>query len=193
MTPLVFLRELVTRVGGSFEASFQSYRWTPGVEDVVEFRKFDRDEILGTALSSWLENLPRGVEAGLCSKVRAAGVSVHIPMVDFASPVDKLWVAHKPPPKELMGAQFFKTQRSFHAYGTEFMQDERFTPFMAQCLLMNRPMGNSYTLHCLVDPLWVGWQLLRQFAVLRVTANSDRWNTVPVSIENPIGKWSVNP
>lgn len=190
--PLDTLRHIINQNPGEFEATFLAYRWKPGQEEIVEFKKFQRGSLLGNSVEQWLEKPPEGAEIGLCSKIRWQGGSFHIPMIDFAATTSNPWQPYQPVPEEMAGGHYFETQRSFHGYGVKLMPELNFTAFMAKCLLMNRPIGGTAKIYALVDPLWVGWQLLRQFAVLRFSANTDRWTVPPRHIKNPLSKWSAD-
>jgi hypothetical protein len=108
------------------------------------------------------------------------GTGRHLPMVDMATEkVEDLPKVNA----TLRSANFnefcwFGTGRSFHGYGTEFMQEKDWISLMGTLLLCNEPHGEL-----LVDPRWIGHRLLGGFAALRWTQNTLQYLSVPKKIE----------
>lgn len=113
------------------------------------------------------------------SWVEHKGVGFHIPMIDFNE---------RPPNSELrrLGAQmvavmdiannfaFFESGRAIHAYSTALIPENAWNRYLGELLLLNdrdRPP--------IVDVRWVGHAIVRGFAALRWSCNTDRYLGMP--------------
>jgi len=113
------------------------------------------------------------------SCVEFKGINFHIPMIDFVS---------RPTPSALhmLGSMlaaemdlsghflFFDTGRSFHGYCPDLIAEHVWSTYLGRLLILNKP-GHPP----MIDTRWVGHALVRGFAALRWSHNTDRYEAMP--------------
>jgi hypothetical protein len=111
------------------------------------------------------------------SWVERKGVGFHIPMIDFqgrpTGPKLSELECHLQAEMNL-SFSFFETGRSFHGYSVSLIPEYAWTHYLGQLLLMNGNDGPT-----IVDTRWVGHALIRGFAALRWSHNTDRYHAMP--------------
>lgn len=111
----------------------------------------------------------------------------YLPMVDFLFKPDDRAVLEQAENNldqlnlwDLRGFKFYKSGRSYHAYGTELFDSEQWREFLGSLLLLNQPYGNPA-----VDWRWIGHSIRRNSSFLRWTKIDDRYLDIPTLVENP--------
>jgi hypothetical protein len=105
------------------------------------------------------------------------GVGFHIPMIDFQGMhAAQELMALEPILRTASGSSFtfFKTGRSFHGYSVSLISQSDWLQYLGRLLLLNeleRP--------AIVDTRWIGHSLVRGFAALRWSHNTDRYQAMP--------------
>jgi hypothetical protein len=113
----------------------------------------------------------------------------HIPMIDFIGvparsalrQLDRMLAAEVGLNGHFM---FFETGRSLHAYLPDLIPEHAWPKYLGQLLLLNEDNRPP-----LIDTRWVGHALVRGFAALRWSHNTNRYLAMPrvASILNPGG------
>ena|ERR1700733_7585693 len=123
------------------------------------------------------------------SWVECSGVGFHIPMIDFVSrpaplvfrDLDRRLVAEMGLGDHFV---FFETGRSFHGYFPNLIPEDAWPRYLGRLLLLN-----EHAHPALIDTRWVGHALVRGFAALRWSQNTNRYLMMPclVSVPDPGG------
>ena len=113
------------------------------------------------------------------SRVEYKGVGFHIPMIDFVSrPAHS--ALHRlgsmlATEMDLSGHfVFFDTGRSFHGYFPDLLAEHSWPAYLGRLLILNKPNRLP-----VIDARWVGHALVRGFAALRWSNNTDRYRAMP--------------
>jgi hypothetical protein len=118
------------------------------------------------------------------SYVTRNGLGFHIPMVDFVDQPNQPALHDLAMIISEVGFQgdfaFFETGRSFHGYFPGLISERMWADYLGRLLLVNQP-NHSPT----VDARWVGHALMRGFAALRWSHNTDRYLAMPQLVTLP--------
>lgn len=170
--PLAALASLISSPRAIFEFSF--YRYVPDTPA-------DERRVVHVAggiggmerCLALLDDILPGEELAMHSKVLVDGAAFHIPMIDLACSelgscgMERL---RKFIPSAIMdGMRFFRTGRSFHAYGSELIPADQIHPFWGRALLANPVDGPP-----VVDARWIGHRMVSGYGSLRLSARQDR-------------------
>jgi len=179
--PFHFLQAVFGRTNAVFE--FSRYVYTP--DSLLDEREIF--EVSGAALSEeWLESqigkLRSDQELAIHSRVRIAGRTLHIPMLDFAASeigpdqLDRIRVFL--PRQVFRTSAFYCSGRSFHAYSTTLLNPKAWSIFLGRSLLINPSDGET-----IVDTRWVGHRLIAGYCSLRLSNNSHQYRGMPRRID----------
>jgi hypothetical protein len=113
------------------------------------------------------------------SWVERRGVVFHIPMIDFIGRPDRSLLSHVCLVLSVeMGLRgnlvLFDTGRSFHGYFPDLIPEKIWSKYLGQLLLLNEHDSSP-----VVDTRWAGHALVRGFAALRWSHNTDRYEAMP--------------
>ena len=141
-------------------------------------------------MESIIDDTPEGHELAMHSIVMFDnGECRHLVMVDMSTSAK----AHLEKLRAYLDDQFFqrlawfKSGRSFHGYGEDFLLKEDWIKFMGLLLLANKPRVEPT-----VDPRWIGHRLLAGYSALRWTKNTAHYLAVPTRMaSNGIMKSSL--
>lgn len=121
------------------------------------------------------------------SRVECRGIDFHIPMIDFVGRPDRLELCHVSRTLSMemsLGNNLvlFDTGRSFHGYFPELIPEQAWPKYLGQLLILNEHDRSP-----IIDTRWVGHALMRGFAALRWSHNTDRYEAMPTlsSVLNP--------
>ena len=126
-----------------------------------------------------LAELPSNEEMAWHSWVECRGSGFHIPMIDFVGrpsnavlcEIGRLWRT----PMCLNGRfALFETGRSLHGYFPDLIQEEVWFKYLGQLLTLNEHNHPD-----VIDTRWVGHALMRGFAALRRSHNTNRYQAMP--------------
>jgi hypothetical protein len=113
------------------------------------------------------------------SRVECSGAGFHIPMIDFMDRPE--WSALCDSSRQLavdtgLAGDFvcFDTGRSFHGYFVDLIPDHAWWRYLGRLLITN-----EHACPPLIDSRWVGHALMRGFAALRWSYNTDRYRAAP--------------
>jgi hypothetical protein len=113
------------------------------------------------------------------SRVEYKGVGFHIPMIDFVSrPAHSALQTVGSVLAAEMGLSgnfvFFDTGRSFHGYFPDLIAEHSWLKYLGLLLILNEPDRLP-----VIDTRWVGHALVRGFAALRWSHNTNRYRAMP--------------
>ena len=113
------------------------------------------------------------------SRVEYGGVGFHIPMIDFVSrpahsALHKLGTVLAAEMSLSGHFVFFDTGRSFHGYFPDLIAEHAWPKYLGRLLILNEPDSLP-----VIDTRWVGHALVRGFAALRWSHNTDRYQAMP--------------
>jgi hypothetical protein len=113
------------------------------------------------------------------SWVECRGVGLHIPMIDFIGRPARAVLCHLSGmlsvEMSLKGSLvLFDTGRSFHAYFPDLIPEGSWAKYLGQLLLLNEHDRSP-----IIDTRWIGHALMRGFAALRWSHNTDRYEAMP--------------
>lgn len=170
--PLSDLKELLGRPGHRFEFSFYSYI-PDSLDDQRRLAWIEGgDGALDQAWGLW-NDLREGEELSMHSTVWLHGRRMHIPMIDGScarlGPKGYSRLKKFIDPKWFSGMRFYQSGRSFHAYGSELMEEPSLASFLGSALLANEVGADP-----VVDARWIGHRLMGGRASLRLSANASR-------------------
>lgn len=157
--------------------SYYVYRPQSLVDERTTF-SLSRQEFLDPS-TTWnvINSCPPDQDVALHSNVRCSdGQSRHLPMADMSTPSK----AHLQKLKSFLdnetfyGFVWFESGRSFHGYGSRFINDHEWITYMGQLLL-----SNQKDLKPTVDPRWIGHRLIAGYAALRWTRNTYHYLRLP--------------
>ena len=113
------------------------------------------------------------------SWVECRGFVFHIPMIDFVGRPNRPELCHL---SRTLSAEMslrnnlvlFDTGRSFHGYFPELIPEQAWPTYLGQLLILN-----EHDRCPIIDTRWVGHALMRGFAALRWSHNTDRYEAMP--------------
>jgi hypothetical protein len=113
------------------------------------------------------------------SWVECNGVGFHIPMIDFIGRPDDSVLREL---SRLLAIEigltgnivFFDTGRSFHGYFVDLIPDDDWPRYLGRLLVIN-----EHDRPPVIDTRWVGHALVRGFAALRWSHNTNRYLAIP--------------
>jgi hypothetical protein len=113
------------------------------------------------------------------SWVECGGVGFHIPMIDFVgrpvpSVLSQLGRMLSVRMKFSGNLVLFDTGRSFHGYFADLIPERAWPKYLGRLLLLNEHDRSP-----VIDTRWVGHALVRGFAALRWSKNTDRYQAMP--------------
>jgi hypothetical protein len=171
------MAERYAQIVDSFYFSYYKYIPQTLVDDRTVF-KISLNELRDEELVfDLLYSVPAGYELAIHSLVALRDRNfTHIPMADMSSQsLSKLakYRAYLDFSHEQQFA-WYKSGRSFHGYGDEFIDMAEWPAYMGKLLLANEP-----GMPPVVDPRWVGHRLIGGYAALRWTKNTDHYKEIP--------------
>ena len=113
------------------------------------------------------------------SWVECKGVGFHIPLIDFINrPAHSMRCELSRILAAEMGLDghfvFFETGRSFHGYFPDLISERVWPEYLGRLLVLN-----EHDHPPLIDTRWVGHALVRGFAALRWSHNTNRYQAMP--------------
>jgi len=163
---------------------FSEYSYLP--QELLDERKIF--QVKAAALSEeWFEeqikNLPDNTELAFHSLIVAERKSLHLPMIDFCSPISEFLQAKNTVSKLLpshinSSLKFYSSGRSIHAYGSTLLRPIDWRNFMGRLLLANYPDKKPT-----VDARWIGHRMIAGYATLRLSCNSSTYLEYPELIQ----------
>lgn len=180
--PFSTVQRILDLINGPAWLTFSTYHYEPQkLSDKRIIVRIPREDLTEKWLLNKLATLRKGEELALHSLVRTGGGDVHIPMIDFSG----IGPDHFHGLVSVFGLKveerfdFFRSGRSFHAYGRfGLMETREWVQFMGRLLLCN-----FKNMPEVVDQRWVGHRLLGGYSALRWSCNSDRHQSYPTLIE----------
>lgn len=181
--PCALLEQIVARHGADLIFTYSRYEVAPpGLQAVAPRSAVLRvpacDVNLNWIAHRFAELGPRE-EMAWHSWVECRGVGFHIPMIDFVGRPDRSVLCHVGPmlsvEMSLTGnLVLFDTGRSFHGYFSDLIPERVWPKYLGQLLLLN-----EHDRSAVIDTRWVGHALMRGFAALRWSHNTDRYEAMP--------------
>lgn len=181
--PCTVLEQIVARHGADLIFTYSRYEVAlPGLQAAAPRSAVLRvpacDVTLNWITHRFTELGPRE-EMALHSWVECRGVGFHIPMIDFVGQPARSVLCHLGPMLSVEmsisgNLMLFDTGRSFHGYFPDLIPERAWPKYLGQLLLLNED-GRSP----LIDSRWVGHALMRGFAALRWSHNTDRYDAMP--------------
>lgn len=192
MHPICLVQRLAATRGGDLVFTYSRYEIAPPGQQAAAPRSLALRVSARDVSPDWLverlAELGPSEEIAWHSWVEHEGVGFHIPMIDFNE---------RPPNSELrrLGGQmvaamdlandfaFFASGRAIHAYSPELIPENGWDRYLGELLLLNERDRRP-----IVDVRWVGHAIVRGFAALRWSCNTDRYLGMPrlVKIDDSI-------
>ncbi len=181
--PYWHLRALVEAEPDLTSVEFSYYQYVPQtVADSREVFRCQRSAFLNPGHVGDIANTPpEGAELACHSRAYFRDGSLrHVLMVDMSTAAR----AHLDKLRTFLGEQtfgsisWFSSGRSFHGYGSEWVDQENWVKFMGLLLLANR-RGFEPT----VDPRWIGHRLLAGYSALRWTRHTGFYLSTPKRVD----------
>lgn len=169
---LISLFVYLCKRAGAERAEFSKYQYLPSHHEDLRVVYESHVEDVGEQLHREIVNLKSPHELAVHSKVKRAGHSYHIPMIDFASTkLDKVEAALS---RLMLYSRpdhyyIFNSGRSFHAYGEGILSTIELYEFYGSLLLLN-----NINVSDVVDARWVGHRLIGGYSSLRISSSSKR-------------------
>lgn len=181
--PLIVVEQLISNYDKPLIFTYSRYEIAPpGLQ--AEARRSGVLRVAGRDLTpGWLGDrlaeLGPTEEMAWHSQVECNGAVFHIPMIDFVDrpaestlrKISRILTSETGLPGEFI---FFETGRSFHGYFPSLISQNTWPGYLGQLLLINqldRPP--------VIDIRWVGHALVRGFAALRWSQNTNRYLAMP--------------
>lgn len=181
--PFAVMLQIISDHGASLVFTYSRYQIAPpGLQAAARrssvLRVSARD-LTKDWLADRLSELGQTEEMAWHSWVESQGAGFHIPMVDFGDRFadSSLREIGRTLTFEMkLGGEFifFETGRSFHAYYPGLIPEKAWPAYLGQVLLMNQLNRQPS-----IDTRWVGHALVRGFAALRWSHNTDRYLFMP--------------
>jgi hypothetical protein len=177
--PYWHVREVVLRAPGEVvcvEMSYYKYVPQAVADNRITFSISAFDFLNARNIEEWISKCPAGCEMAVHSNLLMSdGGFLHIPMIDMSTGSAAQLSKLKPVlEKDFNGFVWFKSGRSYHGYGSQLIEHDKWIALMGKLLLANQ-VGVPHT----VDPRWVGHRLIAGFAALRWTKNTTHYVDMP--------------
>lgn len=181
--PCLVVEEITARHGADLVFTYSRYRVAPpGVQAaaprsaVLRVAAFD---VTRGWLADRLAELDPSEEMAWHSWVECKNAVFHIPMIDFVDrPAHSVVCEVGRMLTEAMDLRgefiFFETGSSFHGYFPDLITDHAWRKYLGQLLLLNESDGSP-----VIDTRWVGHALMRGYAALRWSHNTNRYRAMP--------------
>lgn len=170
--PLDLLAPMIANPAATFEFSFYQYAPDSALDPRRPAKVQGGPQAMAECLSL-LDGIREGEELAMHSKVALAGSTLHIPMLDLAcadlGPVEMARLAKFIPARIMESLSFYRTGRSFHAYGAMLLPESELVPFWGMALLANPVDGLP-----VVDARWIGHRMISGHGSLRLSARQER-------------------
>jgi hypothetical protein len=176
------VNEIIAHYGSDLVFTYSRYEIAPpGLQAVarrtppIQIHAFD---LTREWLYDRLSKLGPTEELAWHSLVERQGLAFHIPMIDFVDQPGQS-VFRKP---SMIASEiglegdfaFFETGRSFHGYFPGLIPQQVWPGYLGRLLLVNESDGPP-----VIDSRWVGHALVRGFAALRWSHNTNRYLAMP--------------
>lgn len=181
--PCLVLEEITARYTTDLVFTYSHYRVaSPGLQAEaprsVAFRVSARD-VTPEWLAQQFGELSPDQELAWHSRVEYKGSVFHIPMIDFIGrPAHRLVFQLNRMLTGEIGLSghlvLFDTGRSFHGYFPGLIPEHAWPQYLGQLLLFNEEDHPA-----LIDTRWIGHALIRGFAALRWSHNTNRYRAIP--------------
>jgi hypothetical protein len=189
--PLVLMEQIVACYGVDLVFTYSRYEIAPPGLQAAARRspvlRVPAPELTSDWLASRLAELGPTEEMAWHSSVECKGIAFHIPMIDFADQPDQSALRELSMIVSEIGLQgdfvFYETGRSFHGYFPGLIPQHAWPRYLGRLLLidqLDRPP--------IIDTRWVGHSLVRGFAALRWSHNTNRYLAMPhlVALAAPV-------
>lgn len=156
------------------DAGFTGDEVAERCNDLADFFKNAKDKDWDVVIQSDVEVQFGPERVGLDGALVRSKTTKHIPQIDFVCHPRYNELGRRDDLKcPFEGLIYFESGRSMHAYATRLLKKDEWNQYLGKLLLMNPP-GIEVT-----DSRWVGHGLSRDYTALRLTANNEKYLTVP--------------
>lgn len=189
--PCFVVEEIAARHGTELVFTYSRYKVaSPGLQATAPRSSVFRaaaPDVTPTWLADRFAELDPSEEMAWHSWVECRGSVFHIPMIDFVDrPAHSVVCEVGRVLSERMNLRgdfvFFETGSSFHGYFPDLITEDAWRKYLGQLLLLNEPDRSP-----IIDNRWIGHALMRGYAALRWSHNTNRYRAIPrlVSVHVP--------
>ncbi|MFS4460714.1 hypothetical protein [Bdellovibrio sp. HCB2-146] len=181
--PGLFLNAFSQTLPQSAEFEYGIYGYTP--KSVIDSRIIVKSNCASVipfleqmSLDAFAVNKDVAIHSKIYFKDQLLG---HIPMIDLNGAVEDTDLRNI---KEIFkdfnvsGGSLFSSGRSYHIYGHNLIEANRFTEYLGRLLLLNDTEKN------VIDIRWIGHRLIAGYCSLRLTKNSPYYLAQPAFIKS---------
>jgi len=191
--PFLIIEQIVACRGTELVFTYSRYQVAqPGLQAAAPRSPIVRvpgRDLTAAWLADRFAELGAAEEMAWHSRVECRGITYHIPMIDFVNrPTRSVLCELGRALVTEVGLDghfvFFDTGQSFHGYLPDLISEDTWLRYLGRLLLLNEHDGPP-----VIDTRWVGHALMRGFAALRWSHNTNRYLAPPrlVSACEPSG------